>query len=117
MKENRRAGGGVAPRVPRPQAMLMDEPFSGLDQRLRDSVRSETPALLRETRASCLLVTHDPVEAMGLADRILVMQQGRLFRSRSPACFDLFKGRERYHITPLRCFVAGTDGFCNIAPP
>ena len=70
--------------VPRPQVMLMDEPFSGLDQRLRDSVRSETLALLRETRASCLLVTHDPVEAMGLADRILVMQQGRLVQTGIP---------------------------------
>ena len=70
--------------VPRPQVMLMDEPFSGLDQRLRDSVRSETLALLRETRASSLMVTHDPVEAMGLADRIFLMRQGRLIQSGTP---------------------------------
>lgn len=70
--------------VPRPQVMLMDEPFSGLDQRLRESVRAETLALLRETRASCLLVTHDPVEAMGLADRIFLMRQGRLVQSGTP---------------------------------
>ena len=70
--------------VPRPQVMLMDEPFSGLDQRLRESVRGETLALLRETRATCLLVTHDPVEAMGLADRILVMSQGRLIQAGTP---------------------------------
>ena len=70
--------------VPRPQVMLMDEPFSGLDQRLRESVRGETLALLRETRATCLLVTHDPVEAMGLADRILVMRQGRLIQAGTP---------------------------------
>ena len=38
--------------VPRPQVMLMDEPFSGLDQRLRESVRTETLALLKETRAT-----------------------------------------------------------------
>jgi iron(III) transport system ATP-binding protein len=75
--------------VPRPQVMLMDEPFSGLDQRLRESVRAETLALLRETRASCLLVTHDPVEAMGLADRILLMRQGRLIQAGSPE--DLYK--------------------------
>ena len=64
--------------------MLMDEPFSGLDQRLRESVRAETLTLLRETRASCLLVTHDPVEAMGLADRIFLMRQGHLIQSGTP---------------------------------
>ena len=70
--------------VPRPQVMLMDEPFSGLDQRLRESVRAETLTLLRETRASCLLVTHDPVEAMGVADRIFLMRQGRLVQAGTP---------------------------------
>lgn len=70
--------------VPRPQVLLMDEPFSGLDQRLRESVRAETLTLLRETRASCLLVTHDPVEAMGLADRIFLMRQGHLIQAGTP---------------------------------
>jgi iron(III) transport system ATP-binding protein len=70
--------------VPRPQVLLMDEPFSGLDQRLRESIRAETLTLLRETRASCLLVTHDPVEAMGLADRIFLMRQGRLIQAGTP---------------------------------
>ncbi|MGI9372408.1 MAG: ABC transporter ATP-binding protein [Hyphomicrobiales bacterium] len=67
--------------VPRPSVILMDEPFSGLDQRLRDSVREETLALLKETRSSCLLVTHDPIEAMWLADRIVLMREGRLVQS------------------------------------
>jgi iron(III) transport system ATP-binding protein len=71
--------------VPRPQVMLMDEPFSGLDQRLRESVRRETLAVLKETRASCMLVTHDPVEAMGMADRILLMRDGRLIQTGTPA--------------------------------
>jgi len=70
--------------VPRPAVMLMDEPFSGLDQRLRESVRQETLALLRETRASVMLVTHDPVEAMGMADRILLMREGTLVQSGRP---------------------------------
>jgi iron(III) transport system ATP-binding protein len=70
--------------VPRPSVLLMDEPFSGLDQRLRESVRSETLAVLRETRASCLLVTHDPAEAMSMADRIAVMRAGRLVQVGSP---------------------------------
>jgi iron(III) transport system ATP-binding protein len=71
--------------VPRPQVMLMDEPFSGLDQRLRESVRAETLALLKETRATTMLVTHDPVEAMGLSDRILLMRQGQLVQAGSPS--------------------------------
>jgi len=70
--------------VPRPAVVLMDEPFSGLDQRLRDSVREETLALLKETRSSCLLVTHDPLEAMWLADRIALMRRGRLVQIGTP---------------------------------
>jgi iron(III) transport system ATP-binding protein len=70
--------------VPRPQVMLMDEPFSGLDQRLRESVRNETLALLKETRATAMLVTHDSGEAMALADRILLMRQGRLIQTGTP---------------------------------
>ena len=70
--------------VPRPAVMLMDEPFSGLDQRLREVVREETLAILRETRASCLMVTHDPTEAMWMADRIAVMREGRLIQSGTP---------------------------------
>jgi iron(III) transport system ATP-binding protein len=70
--------------VPRPQVMLMDEPFSGLDQRLRENVRAETLALLRETRATTMLVTHDPIEAMALSDRIMLMRQGRLVQAGTP---------------------------------
>jgi iron(III) transport system ATP-binding protein len=70
--------------VPRPQVMLMDEPFSGLDQRLRESVREETLALLKETRATSMLVTHDSTEAMAMADRILLMRQGRLIQTGTP---------------------------------
>ena len=70
--------------VPRPQVMLMDEPFSGLDQRLRQSVRAETLALLREARATTMLVTHDPVEAMDVADRIILMRAGRIVQISEP---------------------------------
>jgi iron(III) transport system ATP-binding protein len=70
--------------APRPQVMLMDEPFSGLDQRLRDAVRSETIALLREMRATAILVTHDPEEAMEVSDRIFLMRQGRIVQAGTP---------------------------------
>jgi iron(III) transport system ATP-binding protein len=70
--------------VPRPQVVLLDEPFSGLDQRLKEAVREETLALLRETRATALLVTHDPDEALAFADTIHVMDQGRIAQSGLP---------------------------------
>ncbi len=47
----------------------MDEPFSNLDRRMRDAVREETVALLRELGATTIIVTHDPEEAMRIADR------------------------------------------------
>ena len=64
--------------VPRPAVVLMDEPFSGLDVQLRDSMQEETLALLRETRATSVIVTHHPEEAMRLADRIAILRAGRL---------------------------------------
>ncbi|ODN69262.1 ABC transporter ATP-binding protein [Methylobrevis pamukkalensis] len=64
--------------VPRPSVLLMDEPFSGLDKRLRDSVRDETLSVLKETGATAIVVTHDPEEAMRMADRIALMRKGRL---------------------------------------
>jgi iron(III) transport system ATP-binding protein len=70
--------------VPRPQVVLLDEPFSGLDQRLKESVREETLALLRETRATAILVTHDPDEALAFADTIHVMEAGRIAQSGLP---------------------------------
>ena len=84
--------------VPRPAVMLMDEPFSGLDIQLRESMQEETLGLLRETRATCLMVTHSAEEAMRLGDRIAVMRDGRLVQAgrarelyRDPA--DLFVAR------------------------
>jgi len=64
--------------APRPGILLMDEPFSGLDSRLRDTVREETISILRETRATCIIVTHDPEEAMRMGDKIALMRKGRL---------------------------------------
>jgi len=66
--------------APRPGVLLMDEPFSGLDKRLRDHVRDETLAIIRETRATCIVVTHDPEEAMRMSDRIALMRAGRLLQ-------------------------------------
>jgi len=64
--------------APRPGILMMDEPFSGLDARLRDSIRDGTIELLRETRATSIIVTHDPEEAMRVGDRIVLLREGAL---------------------------------------
>ena len=70
--------------APNPQILLMDEPFSSLDGRLRDQVRQQTIDLLRETGTTTILVTHDPREAVRVADRIALLRQGRLVQCGSP---------------------------------
>lgn len=64
--------------APRPAVLLMDEPFSGLDSRLKDTVRADTLAILRESKATAIIVTHDAEEAMRMADRIALLRHGRI---------------------------------------
>ncbi len=70
--------------APRPRVMLMDEPFSGLDDRLRDEVRDYTLKILRDEKVAVLLVTHDPNEAMKMADNIFLMRDGELVQQGAP---------------------------------
>lgn len=70
--------------APRPGIVLMDEPFSNLDRRMRDAVREETVALLREMGATTVIVTHDPEEAMRIADRIVLMRAGKIAQAGKP---------------------------------
>lgn len=64
--------------APRPSVLLMDEPFSGLDSRLKDSIRADTLSILRQSRASAIVVTHDAEEAMRMGDRIALLKDGCL---------------------------------------
>jgi iron(III) transport system ATP-binding protein len=93
--------------VPRPGVLLMDEPFSGLDGRLRQTIRNETLAILREVRATAIIVTHDAEEAMRLADRIAVMRAGRLVQAGTVD--------ELYH-RPADVYVAETFSEMNVVP-
>ncbi len=70
--------------APKPRIMLMDEPFSGLDDRLRDDIRDETLAVLKAEGTAVLLVTHEPGEAMRMADEIALMRDGRIVQSGAP---------------------------------
>ncbi|MEQ9349512.1 MAG: ABC transporter ATP-binding protein, partial [Alphaproteobacteria bacterium] len=90
--------------APQPRIMLLDEPFSGLDARLRDQVRDDTLHLLQDSGTATLLVTHDPEEAMFMADRIAVMREGRLAQVGRPA--DLY-------LRPASDFVARFFGEVN----
>jgi iron(III) transport system ATP-binding protein len=70
--------------APRPRVMLMDEPFSGLDNRLRDGIRDRTLELLKDEGTGVLLVTHEPDEAMRMADEIALMRAGRIVQRGAP---------------------------------
>ncbi len=70
--------------APRPRIMLMDEPFSGLDNRLRDGIRDETLQLLKDEGTAVVLVTHEPEEAMRMADQIALMRDGEVVQIGAP---------------------------------
>lgn len=70
--------------APSPQLMLLDEPFSSLDARLRDQIRDDTLHVLKKVGTATLLVTHDPEEAMFMADRIALMRDGEIVQTGTP---------------------------------
>jgi iron(III) transport system ATP-binding protein len=70
--------------APGPNVMVLDEPFSGLDRRLRSALRETSAAALRASDAATLLVTHDAEEALALADQIALMSEGRIIQTGAP---------------------------------
>jgi len=93
--------------APKPRVMLLDEPFSGLDVTLRHQVRDETLHVLKESGAATLMVTHDPEEAMFMADRVALMRDGHLEQVGPPP--DLYNA-------PASRFVASFFGDVNRIP-
>ena len=87
--------------VRNPQIFLFDEPLSNLDAQLRDEMRGEIKRLHQEIRTTMIYVTHDQIEAMTLADRIVLMRDGVIEQSGAP--LDLFE-------RPASRFVAGFLG-------
>jgi multiple sugar transport system ATP-binding protein len=87
--------------VRNPRVFLFDEPLSNLDAQLRDEMRGEIKRLHHEIATTMIYVTHDQIEAMTLADRIVLMRDGRIEQSGSP--LDLFE-------QPATLFVAGFLG-------
>lgn len=70
--------------APKPDIVLLDEPFSGLDRRLRADVRRRTLSVLRASGAAVLFVTHDAEEALETADTLALMQAGQIIQSGPP---------------------------------
>jgi len=87
-----------------PKVLLMDEPLSNLDARLREEVRDEIRSLAKKLGITVLYVTHDQVEAMALADRIAVMSGGKVLQ--------IGAAQELYHF-PLSRSVAEFLGAMN----
>lgn len=90
--------------APRPHLILMDEPFSNLDQGLREKVRSQTLAILRTFGATAIVVTHDPQEALAMGDQIVLMRAGRVEQTGTP--FEIYD-------RPVSPYAAEFIGPCN----
>jgi iron(III) transport system ATP-binding protein len=93
--------------APRPAVVLLDEPFSSLDETLRAQVRAETVSALRETGTTAMLVTHDQTEALSTGDRVVVMRGGRIEQADTP---------QRVFEAPATRFVASFMGDADFLP-
>lgn len=71
--------------APQPAVLLLDEPFASLDRSLAEELRTDLDELVRQQRVATMLVTHDPGDALALADRLAVMSDGRIVQQGSPA--------------------------------
>ncbi len=90
--------------APRPRVLLFDEPLAALDAQLREQLRTDIGALLRELGTTAVYVTHDQQEALALGDRIVVMGEGRIAQIGTPT---------QIYQRPASRFVAGFVGQLN----
>jgi putative spermidine/putrescine transport system ATP-binding protein len=90
--------------APRPRVLLLDEPLTALDAKLREDLRVEIDRLLRSLNVTTVYVTHDQAEAMALGDRIAVMAHGRIAQIGSP---------QDIYFAPADAFVADFIGTMN----
>ena len=91
--------------APKPPLLMLDEPLGSLDRALRDQLLSELRRLLQQLHQTALYVTHDQLEAFAVADRIVLMNQGRVEQMATPT--DLY-------LRPATPFVARFMGFNNL---
>jgi sulfate transport system ATP-binding protein len=91
--------------APRPEVLLLDEPFGALDARVRQDLREWLDALHRELGITSLLVTHDQEEALELADKVVVMHEGHVEQTGTP---------DEIYNEPSTPFIAGFVGAANV---
>ena len=91
-----------------PEVLLLDEPLSALDAKVRTDLRTEIHSLQRELRLPTLMVTHDQEEALALADKIICMNAGEVVQAGSP---------EDLYLRPNTRFVADFMGISNLIAP
>src|SRR4030095_16533950 len=90
-----------------PACLLLDEPLSNLDAKLRQEMRSEIRRICKSSGFTTIYVTHDQKEALSIADRIALLNDGRIVQLGTPA--------ELYH-RPRTAFVADFIGHTNLIP-
>lgn len=90
--------------APQPEILLLDEPFSGLDVTRRAQIREDTLTFLKDCGVAVLMVTHDPEEAMFMADHIVVMRRGQVVQAGTPV---------QTYFHPVDAFVAELFGAVN----
>ena len=93
--------------APKPSLVLLDEPFSNLDENLKSQVRDQTLDILRETHSTAILVTHDSRDALAVGDQLILLREGRIEQQGSP--------EELYHF-PSSVYTANFFGRTNIIP-
>ncbi len=91
--------------APQPEILLLDEPFSGLDVTRRAQIREDTLTFLKDCGVAVLMVTHDPEEAMFMADHIVVMRGGHVVQAGTPV---------QTYFSPVDAFVAHLFGEMNV---
>jgi iron(III) transport system ATP-binding protein len=71
--------------VARPRVLLLDEPLSNLDAKLREKMRKDIREIQQHFKMTCIYVTHDQIEAFSMSDRIMIMEKGNILQFATPA--------------------------------
>lgn len=93
--------------APSPTLLMLDEPLGSLDRALRESLMDELRTLLKRLGLTALYVTHDQQEALTVADRVVVMNEGRIVQQGAP---------QEIYLQPANAFVARFLGYTNLLP-
>jgi len=70
--------------APKPSLLLLDEPFSNLDANLQTKIRKQLKQILKQAKTTCVFVTHDKEDAQVIADRVIVLNEGRIVKTGNP---------------------------------